>query len=129
MRETTNRSSTGMTAEAAATVDRRGETRVAHKAVLVMPFGEGIHARFEHASLVDCSLHGAGLVLQRPLKPGVFLFLKLKLSGVALVMYKVRNCRPQDEGYRIGAEFHGVIGNSTDREATAQAVFDALLAS
>jgi hypothetical protein len=109
--------------------DRRGEIRVPHKAVLIMPFGEGIQARFERAKLVDCSAHGVGLIVRRPLKPGVFLFLKLKITTVALVMYKVKHCRPEDEGFRVGAEFHGVIGNNTDREATAETVFNALLAT
>lgn len=116
-------------AAVASPAERRGETRVPHRAVLIMPFGEGIQARFEQAILIDCSIHGAGFALHRPLRPGVFLFLKLKLTNIALVMYKVRNCRPEDEGYRIGAEYHGVIGNDADRESSAQAVFNALLAT
>jgi hypothetical protein len=109
--------------------DRRAEVRTPHKAVLVMPYGEGLSSGFEDANLADCSLHGVGLVLQRPLRPGIHLFLKLKLSTVALVVYSVKHCRSFEGGYRIGADFCGVIGSTADRASSAEVVLAALLAT
>jgi len=108
--------------------ERRGEERIPHRALIVMPFGEGVEARFEHAEMLDCSAHGIGLLVQRPLRCRSRFFVKLKLSNVALIIYEVKHCRQTPEGYRIGADFHGVIGNELDRESTAEAVLAALLA-
>ena len=109
--------------------DRRCEIRTPHKAVLVMPYGEGLSSGFEEAELADCSRHGVGLILQRPLRPGIHLFLKLKLKTVALVVYSVKHCRTTEGGFRIGADFCGVIGSDADRASSADAILAALLAA
>jgi hypothetical protein len=94
-----------------------------------MPYGEGVSSGFEKATLADCSRHGVGLVLERPLRPGIHLFLKLQLSTVALVVYSVKHCRPLDQGFRIGADFCGVIGSDADRASSADTILSALLAT
>ncbi len=109
--------------------NRRREVRIPHKAVLVMPYGEGVSSGFEEATLTDCSRNGVGLILERPLRPGIHLFLKLKLTTIALVVYSVKHCRPLDEGFRIGADFCGVIGSEADRASTADVILAALLAT
>jgi hypothetical protein len=110
-------------------IERRRELRTPHTAVLGMPYGEGMNSGFEEATLTDCSPRGVGLVLERPLRPGIHLFLKLKLSTVALVVYSVKHCRSTEGGYRIGADFCGVIGSDADRASSAEVVLAALLAA
>ena len=109
--------------------DRRREVRTPHKAVLVMPYGEGVSSGFEEANLADCSRRGVGLILARPLRPGLHLFLKLKLTTIALVVYSIKHCRPIDEGFRIGADFCGVIGSDADRASSADVILAALLST
>src|ERR1700677_1330250 len=92
-----NPNPTPQTAAAISPENRRRDVRIPHKAVLVMPYGEGVTSGFEEAMLADCSRNGVGLILQRPLRPGIHLFLKLKLTTVALVVYSVKHCRPIDE--------------------------------
>jgi hypothetical protein len=109
--------------------DRRAEPRIPHRSIVVMPFGEGVRSQFEKAELLDCSTHGVGLIVNQALTPRMRFFLKLKLTAVSLIVYEVRNCQQVAEGYRIGAEFVGVIGNETDRAATPEIVLAALLAT
>ena len=94
-----------------------------------MPYGEGVSSGFEEAALADCSRRGVGLILARPLRPGIHLFLKLKLTTIALVVYSVKHCRPIDEGFRIGADFCGVIGSDADRASSADVILAALLST
>jgi hypothetical protein len=109
--------------------DRRAEERIAHKAIVIMPFGPEMHGGFERATLTDCSPKGIGMILSQPLRPGMRFFLKLKLSAVALAVYSVKYCQPVKEGYRIGADFYGISGTDADRESTPESVFTALLAA
>src|SRR5689334_4060865 len=107
--------------------ERRAEQRIPHRAIVVMPFGEGVSSRFENATLLDCTAHGVALIVSQQLKPRSRFFLKLKLTAVALVIYEVRHCQEVPEGYRIGAEFRGVIGNAVDRESAPETILAALL--
>lgn len=125
-KERTSASPTGATGTEA---DRRAEPRILHRSIVVMPFGEGVRSQFEKAELLDCSTKGVGLIVSQALQPRMRFFLKLKLSAIALVVYEVRNCQQITEGWRIGAEFVGVIGNETDRAATPETVLTALLAT
>jgi hypothetical protein len=117
----------GIVVAPASNDERRAEPRIPHRAVIVMPFGDEIESRFETAQMLDCSLHGIGVLLQRPLRPRTRFFVKLRLSNVALVIYEVKHCSQTQDGYRIGADFHGVIGNDTDRNAAPETVLAALL--
>jgi hypothetical protein len=127
-KERTSASPSGET-EAATEADRRAEPRIPHRSIVVMPFGEGVRSQFEKAELLDCSAKGVGLIVSQALQPRIRFFLKLKLTAIALVIYEVRNCQQITEGYRIGAEFVGVIGNEADRAATPERVLNALLAT
>jgi hypothetical protein len=108
--------------------ERRREPRVPYRAVHVMAFGQGENLVFEPAEVVDCSLHGVAILLNRALAKGLHFFVKLKIDGrVTLVDYVVRNCRRQGRhGNRIGGEYCGVIG-AVD-EVGADRVMQALLA-
>lgn len=115
-------------ADGAVVNDRRNEVRVGHWAVVVMPFGPDLHVGFENAEMVNCSASGIGLIMNRPLAANTRLFLKLKLSAVALIIYTVRYCKPLRSGYSIGAEFCSIAGNDADRECTPERVLAALTA-
>src|SRR4051812_35317133 len=84
--------------------ERRIESRVPHRAIIVMPFGDEVESRFETAEMIDCSLHGIGLLMQRPLRPRTRFFVKLRLTNVALIVYEVKHCSYTEEGYRVGAD-------------------------
>jgi len=109
--------------------ERRIEPRVPHRAIIVMPFGDEVESRFEEAEMLDCSLHGIGLLIRRPLRPRTRFFVKLRLTKLALVIYEVKHCTQTDDGYRVGADLKGVSGSDTDREASAEAILTALLKS
>src|SRR3982750_2794194 len=87
--------------------DRRREARTPHRAVHIMAFGMGEELEFEPAELMDCSLHGVAILLNREIEEGHHFFVKLKLNGkVTLVNYLVRNCQQICRGlFRIGGEF------------------------
>jgi len=109
--------------------ERRTEDRIPHRAILVMPFGEGVDSRFQRAQMVDCSVHGIGVVVDQPLPPRSRFFIKLKLTTVALVIYEVKYCEPLSHGYRVGAEFQGISGSEADCKMTLEEVIQALLAT
>jgi hypothetical protein len=108
--------------------ERRAETRSAHKAVVIMAYGEGEQLGFENAELIDCSPHGVGILFHRPLVVGHHFLLKVKLDRTMLVRYAVRNCRTSGRKlFRIGGEVVGFVGPSP--EPGTDAVFKALLAA
>ena len=78
------------------------------------------------AEMIDCSAHGIGIVVGRPLQAGEQFMVKVRLSTTAVVLYTVRNCRKSEEGYRIGAEFVGyvVAGGDVSRESIADALMN-----
>jgi hypothetical protein len=106
--------------------ERRTEERIAHKAVVIMAYGQGEQLGFENAELIDCSLHGIAIGLHRALAVGHHFLLKVKLERTVLVRYTVRDCQASGKRlFRIGGELAGFVGASP--EPQAQAVFDALL--
>ena len=108
--------------------ERRAHERIPHRTVLVMPYGEGVESRFERATLTDCSVGGIGILVGRPFAPRSRFFVKLKLTGVALIVYEVKYCQRQGNGFHVGAAFHDVIGQDADRTTTPEQVLAALLA-
>jgi hypothetical protein len=96
--------------------DRRHEPRVPHRGVHIMAFGMGEELEFEPAELMDCSLHGVAILLNREIQAGHHFFVKLKIAGrVTLVNYIVRNCREVGRGlFRIGGEFCEFVGASEE---------------
>ena len=108
--------------------ERRTVPRVARRAVVIMPFGPGMHDGFERGTMLNCSSRGVGLLLHRPLQLNTRLFLKVRISNVALAVYTVRHCHATPDGYEVGARFHEVIGNESDARATGDDVYAVLLA-
>ena len=109
--------------------ERRIEERFPHRAIVMMPFGEGVDSRFQRAQMVDCSVHGIGLITDQPLPPRSRFFIKLKLSTVALVIYEVKYCHALSHGYRIGADFQGISGSDADCKLSPETIIQALLAT
>ena len=105
--------------------DRRKERRTTCD-VVIMPCGTMAAGKFRKARMIDCSLHGIGLLATRPLPVGDPFLLKVRLKRVILVVYTVRNCVELDGVHRIGAELTGFIG---PHDCDAQAIFEALLAT
>jgi hypothetical protein len=93
-----------------------------------MACGSGERLEFEQAELMDCSLHGIGILFHRQLPLGAQFLLKLKLNRVTLLSYVVRNCRSEGTSFRIGAQFLRQVGHDyADREP--EHVYRALLDS
>jgi PilZ domain len=108
--------------------ERRKEPRTPHRAVVIMPYGEGEKLAFEKAMLVDCSPGGVGIELNRPLRTGEPFLLKVKRERVMLVVYNVRYCRSLATGqHEIGAEFAGVIVSPGEPPVGRDVVYEALL--
>jgi hypothetical protein len=94
---------------------------------LVMPFGHGIQAGFTHATMVNCSPHGVGVTVAEPIPANSRMFLKFRMTTVALAIYTVKHCKPIANGYFIGAEYCGLVGADADRESNADLVYEALM--
>ena len=91
--------------------EQRREARTPETGAVIMAYGEGENLGFEPVRVMDCSPHGVGIVLHRPLPAGASFLLKLNLKPTAFAVYDVRDCRPAERGYTIGAELHGFIGS------------------
>jgi hypothetical protein len=72
-------------------------------------------------------LGGVGIVLSRPLSAGASFLLKLNLKPAAFAVYDVRHCRPSEDGYVIGAEFHGFIGSPNIPEPDGETICKAII--
>jgi hypothetical protein len=61
------------------------------------------------AEIIDCSMHGLGLLSTLPIQPGQQFIVKLAIAAkVKLLLYTVQNCSPSDKShYRLGARFSG----------------------
>ena len=116
--------------------ERRREARFeCRKPVELLPCagGDGSDQResawsFLRADLTDCSVHGIGLIVGRPLQGGERFLLKVRIGTFpCVVLYTVRNCRPGGgKGlYRIGAEFSGYL--VAPRDTDRQNIVDALM--
>jgi hypothetical protein len=90
------------------TDERRGEPRVGMRtrARLAILGPGGKMARSMEVGVTDLSMGGIGLMHNAPILPDTIFAIRLPLRGSRdmTVVYKVRNCRPLEEGYfRIGA--------------------------
>ena len=98
-----------MYAGAVAPDDRRRELRWPHLLdIEIMPFL--VEGGFTRAKLVDFSTHGLGILTDVPVTQGAQLVVKVKLKTIFLLTADVRNCRAQDEVYRLGTEITGFVG-------------------
>ena len=106
------------------TSNARREDRfpAAGKMILLMPWGRRTGEEQRRVRLLDCSAHGMGIEDSAAMEPGDEFVVYLKLTEVAMVLYKVRHCRRQESGtYKIGATLAGFIGagQNADRVLTS----------
>jgi hypothetical protein len=107
--------------------ENRREARTRATGAVIMAYGEGENLGFEPVRVLDCSPQGVGIVLCRPLRRGASFLLKLTLKPAAFAVYDVRHCRPAEDGYVIGAEFHGFIGSPNVPEPDGETICKAIL--
>jgi hypothetical protein len=84
--------------------DNRRETRIEHRAVVIMPYGRDVDMAFEAAELIDCSAHGVCIRTPRPLSPGMGFLIKPKPGSTVLLHYNVKFCRETAGRYEVGGE-------------------------
>jgi hypothetical protein len=108
---------------------RRKEARIPCKRVVFMACGESESLKFEEALLIDCSLRGIRILLDRPLAAGQDILVKLNLPRLTLVVYSVKHCHADGSGYRIGAEFRNVVGMPASGKPDFAKIVDALLSA
>src|SRR5436309_2431067 len=105
--------------------DQRREQRFACRRPIELLPGADASWNQLACQLLDCSIHGIGLIAPRALAAGEQFLLTLKLGSGAVILYTVRNCRPTDGGYRIGAEFTSYV--VAPSQATRETIVDALM--
>jgi len=104
--------------------NRRREPRTPHRAIAVMIYG---HAQEEKAILVDCSPGGVMLLVNREVIPNASVMLKLgHTADSPIAAYEVRHCQQVPEGFLLGSQFLGFIGDS-NATLDGQAAFEKLL--
>ena len=107
-------------------VNRRREPRRPHRAVVIMPWGEGVDAHFETAELTDVSPGGVGLETAHAIKAGNPFFLRIDLARTVLAVYTVCHCDAISVGFHIGAQYTGLVGVSENFCPGRHEVFAAL---
>jgi hypothetical protein len=112
------------------TAEKRKQPRTPHRAVFIMPYGQGEDSTFQEAILMDCSPAGVAIGLNRPLTPGDSFLLKLKRDRIVLVAYTVKHCRSVVAGgYHIGAEFAGVVQGTAESPVGPDVIYEALIST
>ena len=113
----------GSDAPPSPTGERRAEPRFAcDRRVAVLPFGA---ERFVRARLVNCSKRGIGVRTHQAVEVGEQMLLKLREQGVTMLVYTVRNCRRDGDGFLVGAELSSYIDtpfNTADRSILRELV-------
>jgi PilZ domain len=96
--------------------ERRREPRyLAGKTISIMPCDRDWNMRFHRVEMVDCSLHGIGIISPLQLQAGERFLAKLRVSKrLVLSVYTSRHCTPEGKAYKIGAEFSGFISGVKD---------------
>src|SRR5439155_27282522 len=89
--------------------DKRCEPRHSHQRIIQL-LSEFLTEewRFITGELVDCSAHGLAVRVAQPMKIGQDFMVKLRLDRVVLLLYSVRHCAREGDGYRVGAQFTGL---------------------
>jgi hypothetical protein len=105
--------------------ERRRETRFSVQRFISLlscdaPSDDG----FVKVQLIDCSLHGLGILTAREMGIGERFLIKVQLQRIMLAVYTTRYCRREAKGFQIGAELSGFIGGISD---DPQQVFDAFV--
>ena len=77
------------------------------------------------AELFDCSSWGVGMFLKKALPCGEQFMIELRGSAPRIALYTVRNCKREENGFRVGAEFEGYI--VAPPATTRESIVDALM--
>lgn len=100
--------------------DRRCEPRVAcDKVIGVQSCRAGDDGCFRPARVLDCSVHGLGLLARERMDVGEQFMVQFKLDRVILAVYDVRHCRRAGDRFIVGASLHGFIGGPGEPDAAA----------
>jgi hypothetical protein len=92
--------------------ERRREPRVAcARHIALLPFCE---ERFVAGRFADCSPRGVGVIVPRALTIDEQFIIKMAGRNVTLLVYHVRNCRPDGGVFRVGGELSGCIGSAAN---------------
>jgi hypothetical protein len=112
VKNSSGKSSAGKNSPAAnsTTKNRRREPRIsANRQIQYLPTNAAQNWQFLDAQLLDCSPHGLGMECHDPLAAGEDFIVKLVIGKVRLAVYRVKSVAPIETGYRIGAEFIGLL--------------------
>jgi len=93
-------------------VQKRGaERKVAHKDIFLKRYAQGALCDPEAAVIVDISVTGIGLIMEKPINYGDQFLIQLTPVDPGIV-YRVVRCRPcGDSSHRVGAAFIHRIGS------------------
>jgi len=96
--------------------ERRREPRIlSAKIISVLPCDRDWNMRFHRVEMVDCSLHGIGILSPLPFAAGERFLAKLRVRRrLLLSVYTSRHCAKEKKKYKVGAEFSGFISGITD---------------
>jgi hypothetical protein len=108
--------------------ERRNDPRTSRKGVVFLSHGELREGQFEEGELVDCSPHGIGLMMKRPIAMHVNLMVKLKTKPSSFVVYEVRHCDAASSQFKIGALYQGFVGAPESAEPEAESICSKLIA-
>ncbi len=105
--------------------EKRQEPRhAANRMIELMPCKNSPAWRVIEAELVDCSAHGLGFLIDRPMASDEEFLVKLRLGKLMLLLYTVQHCRPENGRFRVGAKFTGLVADKFNGDA--QAILNAL---
>jgi hypothetical protein len=96
--------------------DRRREPRfLSAKIISVLPCDLDWNMRFHRVEMVDCSLHGIGILSPLKFAAGERFLAKLRVKQrLVLSVYTSRHCIQENKKYKVGAEFTGFISGVQD---------------
>lgn len=115
---------------AAGAAEQRRERRFScdHK-IAIVSTGSSDNQGLHEVELLDCSVHGLGLLVNNPMEVGSQFIAKLKPERSLLVLYTVRHCVPVEQGrFKIGASFDAFFGTPAthDPQEILKILFDDL---
>lgn len=99
---------------------RRGPRTPCAGSIDILPCASRNLASFTACDLIDCSLEGVALLCPREMEVGDQFLVKFKAGKLTLLVYTVRNCRPEGDRFRIGAEFAGFGAHMFDGQAKSE---------
>ena len=101
------------------TANRRAEERrPGALAIDILPCRAQKDWKFIKCEVIDCSLHGLGIVCPEPMEIGQQFLAKLHLPrGIRLLVYTVQNCaKAGPASHRIGGHFSGFAAQELDED-------------